>query len=55
MYAKTKCQFYTCVLKNLLVTADKGSLNNLTSVIQYVLKLSDLHLSQTNTAKFNGV
>ena len=47
--AKTKCQFYTCVLKNLLVTADKGSLINLTSVIllnQYVLKLSDLHLSQ---------
>ena len=43
--AKTKCQFYTCKLKNLLVTADKGSLNNLTSVIQYVLKLSDL-LSQ---------
>ena len=37
---------YTCVLKNLLVTADKGSLINLTSVIQYVLKLSDLHLSQ---------
>ena len=31
--AKTKCQFYTCVLKNLLVTADKGSLINLTSVI----------------------
>ena len=44
--AKTKCQFYTCVLKNLLVAADKGSLINLTSVIQYVLKLSDLHLSQ---------
>ena len=44
--AKTKCQFYTCVLKNRLVTADKGSLINLTSVIQYVLKLSDLHLSQ---------
>ena len=21
--AKTKCQFYTCVLENLLVTADK--------------------------------
>ena len=39
--AKTKCQFYTCVLKNVLVTADKGSLINLTSVIQYVLKLSD--------------
>ena len=31
--AKTKYQFYTCVLKNLLVTADKGSLINLTSVI----------------------
>ena len=44
--AKTKCQFYTCVLKILLVTADGGSLINLTSVIQYVLKLSDLHLSQ---------
>ena len=44
--AKTKCQFYTCVLKNLLVTADKGSLINLTSAIQYVLKLPDLHLSQ---------
>ena len=44
--AKTKCQFYTCVLKNLLVTADKGSLINLRSVIQYVLKLSDFHLSQ---------
>ena len=40
--AKTKCQFYTCVLQNLLVRADKGSLINLTSVIQYVLKLSDL-------------
>ena len=26
-----------------LVAADKGSLINLTSVIQYVLKLSDLH------------
>ena len=44
--AKTKCQFYTCKLKISLVTADKGSLINLTSVIQYVLKLSDLHLSQ---------
>ena len=44
--AKTKYQFYTCVLKNLLVTAGKGSLINLTSVIQHVLKLSDLHLSQ---------
>ena len=33
-------------VKNLLETADKGSLINLTSVIQYVLKLSDLHLSQ---------
>ena len=32
--------------KKSLVTADKGSLINLTSVIQYVLKLSDLHLSQ---------
>ena len=31
---KTKCQVYTCKLKNLLVTADKGSLINLTSVIQ---------------------
>ena len=29
--AKTKCQFYTCVLKNRLVTADKGSLINLTT------------------------
>ena len=50
--AKTKCQFYTCgVLKNLLVTADKGNLINLTSVIQYVLKLSDLHLSQNKYCK----
>ena len=32
--------------KKSLGTADKGSLINLTSVIQYVLKLSDLHLSQ---------
>ena len=45
-WCKTKCQFYTCVLKKSFVTADKGSLINLTSVIQYVLKLSDLHLSQ---------
>ena len=39
--AKIKCQFYTWALKNLLVTADKGSLINLTSVIKYVLEWCD--------------
>ena len=55
--AKTKMSILNLRAKKIfLVTADKGSLINLTSVIQHVLKLSDLHLSQNKILqKFNGV
>ena len=46
MMQKQNVNFILERKKSFLVTADKGSLINLTSVIQYVLKLSDLHLSQ---------